>query len=309
MTTKLELNEAQFTHLMSIESHCTSVEISNSLEMEVDAEALIKHLKQVTGTDRIEKLIINYNSSLEDLSILQAFTNLKILYVYGQYIKTFDGIEWFTKGEYIQVQTHRNRRRDISKLSQTKVERMDIYVERMEDYLSAANCENLKKIELYHSAIEPDFIEWKKSSVEEMSFKSCKFKEMGDTALVSRLTKLNVRGCRSFERFKGDNSNIKRLEVDNCRKLDMSTLRTFSGAEALLANSCTQEFNLTDIGRLENVKHLSFMLCNVEVDLINLKDYYPNQESLHISKIKKDFGLQLKRLNPDIKITSSSFEL
>ncbi len=76
----------------------------------------------------------------------------------------------------------------------------------------------------------------------------------------------------------------------------------------LIVNSCTKEMNLTEI-RLKYVKHIDFILCNVEVDLINLKEYFPNIESLHISGMKKEYGLQLKQLNPDVQITSRSFEL
>ncbi|MGO4185141.1 hypothetical protein AB4Z17_28635 [Paenibacillus sp. TAF43_2] len=309
MAADLTIDESHFTRIVNIESQYNSLTISNTLEIEVNAEALIEHLNQMEGTDRIEKLIINYNSSLGDLSVLQAFSSLKILYVYGHKIKSFDGIERLCKGEYIQIQTHRNRRRDISQLSQTKLKRMDIYVEQIEDYSAAARCKHLQTIDIFHSSIEPDFTEWKESPVEKMAFKSCKFKELGNVALISGLTNLSVRGCRSLERFKGDNSSIKRLEVDSCKKLDLSTLKTFKGVEVLIVNSCTKEFKLKEIEGLKEVKILDFILCNVEVDLINLKDYFPNLESMHISSMKKDYGLQLKHLNPDVQITSRSFEL
>ena len=51
------------------------------------------------------------------------------------------------------------------------------------------------------------------------------------------------------------------------------------------------------------------MLCNVEVELVNLKEHFPSLEKLYISGMKKDFGEQLKRLNPDVKIGSYYFEL
>ncbi|MNC30574.1 hypothetical protein D3C75_788620 [compost metagenome] len=77
----------------------------------------------------------------------------------------------------------------------------------------------------------------------------------------------------------------------------------------LIVNSCTKELNLTEIRGLKFVKHINFILCNVKVDLINLKEYFPNIESLHISQMKKDYGMQLKELNPDVEITSRSFRL
>ncbi|MHA6482673.1 hypothetical protein ACX1C1_12305 [Paenibacillus sp. strain BS8-2] len=308
MAEELTIDEAHYTSIVNIASHYKSLRINNLSEIEVNAEAFIEHLNQIEGTDRIEELTIDYNSSLRDLCVLKAFSNLKILCVYGQQIKSFDGIERFCNGQYIEIQTHRNRRRDILQLSKANIKFINLHVERFEDYLAVASCKNLRKIDIFHSSIEPDFAEWKESPVEIMAFKSCRFKELGDLALLSGLTNLSVRGCRNFERFKGDNSSIKKLEVDSCKKLDLSTLQTFRGVEVLVVNSCTKELNLTEITGLKEVKIIEFILSNVEVDLIILKDYFPNLESLHISNMKRDYGLQLKHLNPDVRITSRSFE-
>lgn len=308
MSEELIVDESLFTYLTHIEPQYDSLKISNPSDIQVDAAALIEHLKQMKGIDKIKNLTIEYNSSLKNLDVLRAFTNLKILYVYGPQIQSFDGIEWFSKGEYIQIQTHRNRRRDISRLSQTTVKNIDLFVERIEDISAVAGCKYLKTIDIYRS-MEPNLAEWKESPVESISFKSCKFKELGNTAAISGLNDISVLGCRSLERFKEDNSNIKRLVVDSCKKLDLSTLKTFEGIEVLIVNSCTKEMNLTEIRGLKYVKSINFILCNMEVDLINLKEYFPNIESLHVSGMKKEYGLQLKQLNPDVQITSRSFEL
>ncbi|AKG36404.1 hypothetical protein [Paenibacillus durus] len=308
MSEELIVDESKFTELTTIEPQYESLSISNPSEIQVDVEALITHLKRIKGIDKIEKLIIDYNSSLENISILSAFTNLKSLFIYGHHIQSLDGIESFSKGEYIKIQTHRNRRRDLSQLSNTKVKNIDLFVERKEDFTALARCKDLKTVDIYHS-MEPDLEEWKDVRFESLSFKSCKFKELGNIAAISGLDDISVLGCRSLERFTGDNSNIKRLVLDGSKKLDLSTLKTFEGIEVLIVNSCTKEMNLTEIRGLKYVKHIDFILCNVKVDLINLKENFPNIESLHISQMKKDYGLQLKELNPDVEITSRSFRL
>ncbi|OAB34874.1 hypothetical protein PMSD_14040 [Paenibacillus macquariensis subsp. defensor] len=308
MSQELVLDESQFTQLTHIEPQYDSLKISNPLDTQVNDEALIEHLKQMKGIDKVELLTIDYNSSLKNLGVLIAFVNLKILYVYGQHIQSFDGIEWFSKGEYINIETYRNRRRDISQLSRTKVRRMKLYVERVEDLSAVSGCKFLNTIDIYRS-MEPNLAEWEDVPLENISFKKCKFKELGNIAAIQDLTIVNVIGCRSLERFTGDNSKIKRLVVDGCNKLDLRTLKTFEGIEVLIVNSCSDEMNLTEIGGLKHVKHIDFILCNVQVDLINLKEYFPSIESLHISGMKKEYGLQLKQLNPDVQITSRSFEL
>ncbi|WP_268624558.1 hypothetical protein [Paenibacillus alvei] len=308
MSEELVVDESCFKQLTSIDTHYDSLRITNPSEIQVDGEALIEHLSQMKGIDKIERLIIDYNSSLINLRVVSAFTNLKILYVYGKHIQSFDGIESFTKGSFIRIDTRPNRRRDISQLANTKVTGIDLYVERKEDLSAIAGFKYLKTIDIYCS-MEPDLEEWKDVYFENLSFKRCKFKELGSTAAISGLTDISVLGCRSLERFTGDNSRITRLVVDGCKKLDLRTLKTFEGIETLIVNSCTQEMNLTEIGGLEHVKHIDFILCQVHVDLIHLKEYFPKLESLHISRMKKDFGLQLKELNPDVKITSGSFSL
>lgn len=308
MLQELVLEEGRFTELTHIDEQYDSLKITNMSDIKPDAEALTDHLQQIEGIDRIRTLTINYNSSLTDLRVLRAFTNLKSLFVYGHQIISFDGIEWFNNGKNIIIETHRNRRRDISQISQTKVENVYLQVERMEDFSALAGCKYLKHVDIFHS-MEPNFEEWKTMPAESVSFKSCKFKELGNLSMVPNLKELDVLGCRSLEKFIGDNSNIKRLVVDSCKKLDLSTLKTFEGVEVLIVNSCAKAMNLIEIGGLKYVRSINFILCNVEVDLINLKEYFPNIEKLYISGMKKEFGEQLKQLNPDVKIGSYSFEL
>lgn len=309
LSEELIIDESKFTELTTIEPQYDSLSISNPSNIEVDAEALMEHLQQMKGIDRIKTLTIDYNSSLKNLSILRVFTNLRGLFVYGQHIKSLDGIEFFNKGEYIKIQTHRNRHRDLSLLSNTKVEYIDLFAERKEDLTAIAGFKDIKILDIYHSPIEPDFEEWKDVRIENLSFKSCKFKEFGNTTAASALDDLSILGCRSLERFTGDNSNIKRLVLDGSKKLDLRTLKTFAGIETLIVNSCTQEMNLAELAGLDKVKHIDFILCQVQVDLIQLKEHFPQIESLHISQMKKGYGMQLKELNPDVKITSNSFRL
>lgn len=308
MSTEIEVEESDFTHLVHIEPQYDSLRISNSLGVEIDPDAFIEHLRKVEGMDRIRRLIINYNSTLTNLNVLCTFTKLRILHIYGQYIKTFEGIEWFDKGEYILIETHRNKRRDISQLSKTQVKSIDLIVERVEDLTAIAECRSLKKLDLNRS-MEVDLTQWRSVPFEFIGFRRGKFKELGNIAAIPELKEIYVLGCRALERFTGDNSNITRIIVDGCKKLDLRTLSSFEKIETLIVNSCPNEMNLCELGELKYVKHLDFILCNVQVDIIELKLYFPNLESLHISRMKKEYGMQLKQLNPDIEITGSSFRL
>jgi len=309
MSEELEIDETNYKEMLSIDESCESMTISNESELELDdAEGLIEHLKKIHGLDRITKLTINYNSTLRDLKVLSAFSNLKVLYILGKRIRTFHGIESFSQGNYIRIDTYRNRRRDISELFRAHVIWMDLYVERPEDIDAISLCGQLKQLDVYRS-MEIDLHKWRRVPFESIQFKRGKFVQLGGTAAISSLHEISVLGCRSLERFTGDNSRITRLTVANCKQLDLRTLNTFESIEVLIVNSCTKELNLTDIGGLKYVKHIMFILCNVQVDLIDLKEYFPSLESLHISKMKKEFGLLLKELNPDVQIGSDSFQI
>lgn len=308
MSTEIKVEETDFVQLTSIESHCDSLRISNSLNVGIDDTVLIEHLSKVDGIGQIEHLIINYDSSLSNLNVLSAFPNLRTLSVYGQHMKTLEGIERFDKGEYISIETYRNKERDISQLCKAQVKSLNIMVERVKDLLAIAECQSLRKLDLTHS-MEIDVTQWRNVPLEFIAFRKGKFKEIGNLAAIPHLKEIYVLGCRNLERFTGDNSNITNMIIDSCKKLDLRTLNTFKKIERLVVNSCSHEINLSELGRLQYVKHLSFILCNASVDLIQLKTYFPKLESLHISNMKKAYGMQLKEMNPDVKITSRSFTL
>jgi len=247
------LDEARFTELTHIDMQQSKLEITNPSDIKSDADALIEHLEKVKGIDRIKHLTIDYNSSLTDLRILQAFPGLEYLNVYGKHIMTFDGIEWFKNGEYLWIQTEKNWRRDISQITLAKFKRLTIFVERPEDLTAIGGCRELEDVELSRS-MEPNFEEWTNMPAATVSFKSCRFKELGNFSLVPNLKDLIIIGCRNLEKFKGDNSNVKWMIVEGSRKLDLRSLRTFSSVEVLTVNNCTQPMNLSEISGLEHVR-------------------------------------------------------
>lgn len=308
MFMETSVDESNFTEIVLLETQYDCVTISNQQGIEVDEYAFIEHWKNVGGVEHVRILKIDYNSSLKNVNILSAFPNVKNLILSGQHITSLEGIEWFKNGEYICIDTYNNRRRNIARISQTKVEHILLYVERIEDLSAIAECKYLTSLELYRS-MQLDLTTWSSIPLNLMVFKRGKFNDLGDTAAIPSLKNINVIGCRKLEHFTGDNSRITRLLIDACKKLDLRTLKTFEGIEALIVNSCPYEMNLTEIGGLEKVKHIDFILCNIQVDLINLKEYFPNIESLHISNMKKEYGMKLKELNPDVLITSRSFSL
>ncbi len=302
MTLELIIEESNFHDLKGIEPGYDSIEFTNRLGIEVNSDALVDYLGTVEGTGQIQSLSIDWCSLLKDLKVIKAFPNLRYLNVYGYQITALDGLEWFQQGEFIHIWTESNHRRRISKISEAPIKRLILQYARAEDLEDIAECLTLNDLELSRSR-DLDFSKWTRVPLESLSLKKGKFKELGNTTDVSSLKWIWVLGCRNLERLTGDNSKIIRLLIDNCKKLDLRTIQTFQGIESLIVNGNPNEIGLTEIGELKQLKSLSLINCNVQVDTSNLKRHFPRLEKLHISNMKKEQAIELSQSNPDIKFS------
>ncbi|MEX2414583.1 MAG: hypothetical protein WD424_00450, partial [Paenibacillaceae bacterium] len=280
---------------------------SNSLGIEVDSIALADYMSTVEGISQIQSLSISYSSLLKDLKVVKAFPNLRYISVYGYQITSLDGLEWFQHGEYIDITTEKNRRRSITKISDAPIKRMSLHFARSEDLDDIAECLTLNYLEIFRSK-DLEFSKWNRVPLESLGIKQGKFKELGNTAAIISLKDISVLGCRSLERFTGNNNRITRLLIDNCKKLDLQTIQTFQGLETLIVNGNPNEIGLTEIGELKQLKSLTLIMCNVRIDTSNLKRYFPRLEKLHISNMKKEQAIELSQSNPDIKFSGRSFK-
>lgn len=114
-----------------------------------------------------------------------------------------------------------------------------------------AECLTLNDLDLFRSK-DLEFSKWNRVPLESLGLKQGKFKELGNTADIIRLKDIRVLGCRSLERFTGDNSRITWMLIDNCKKLDLQTIQTFQSIETLIVNGNPSEIGLTEIGELSN---------------------------------------------------------
>lgn len=304
---ELIVEESNFRDLKRIAAGYDSIEFSNSLGIEVNSKALADYLCAVEGIDQIQTLSINYSSQLKNLMVIKAFPNLRYLNIYGYQITSLDGLEWFQQGEFIHIWTESNHRRRISKIPEAPIKRLILQYARAEDLEDIAECLTLNDLEISRSR-DLNFSKWTRVPLESLSLKKGKFKELGNTADVSSLKSIWVLGCRSLERFTGDNSRISRLLIEGCKKLDLRTIHTFQGIESLIVNGNPNEIGLTEIGEFKKLESLSLLNCKVQVDTADLKRHFPRLKELYISNMKKAQAIELKQFNPDIVFTGDSFE-
>ncbi len=221
----IELNESKFSEIKSI-GNFNAMELNNDLNVDVDVNDLCNYLKSLNGIDKITALSINPTSHLKNVEIIKAFPNLKVLYVYGNKIKSLDGIEWFYKGDYIDINICENPERDILKISDSKLKKICLYYQNKEDFDAIANCHFLTEIYITH-CISPDFYKWRNVPLEYIKFSQCDFKELGNMSYVKTLKSVTVAGCNKFERFIGNNSSVNCITIVGCKNLDLNSLNTF----------------------------------------------------------------------------------
>lgn len=299
---ELIVDESNFRKLERIEYGYNAIEITNDLGGELDSASLIDYLCAVEGASQIETLTINYSSQLRDLKVMKAFPNLKNIVVYGYKIVSLEGLEWFKKGQYIDICTERNRGRKIADISRAPIERMNLQFARHEDLEAIGECLTLNSLNLFRST-DLDFSKWRRVPLETLALKQGKFKELGNTTQVESLKNLKILGCRNLERLTCDNSRVTWMIIEGCKKLDLRTIQTFQRIEALIVNGSPNEINLTEIGELKHLESLWLLNCNVQVSTTNLLHQFPKLKELRITNLKKEQVLELARLNPDVKIS------
>lgn len=64
---------------------------------------------------------------------------------------------------------------------------------------------------------------------------------------------MRLLGCCSLERFTGDNSRITWMWIDGSKKLDLRTVQTFQGIEAIAVIGNSNETALSEIVMFKSI--------------------------------------------------------
>ena len=271
-------------------------------------EEIVKYVKKIQNIAKIKKLTIDAFISLEDLELLKHFPDLEVLDIGSEDIASFRGIEHFKKGKLLIVETGKNKKRSLEGIGSLLLETIYIEYGNSGDYEAIKNCLSLKRLAVGRGPA-PDFEMWKDVPLERLKLCNfCKFIELKDMALIPSLKEVSVGAVRKFERFVGDNSNIKNLTVDGCRSFDISSLETCSHLEDLTMGAIPP-VSLDNLPYLEHLKTF-YLLGDVKLDFgkFNLKKKLPNLEMFIPPRGKKDVLKQLSECNEDVVIQHGEFK-
>lgn len=300
---KITIDEAEINLLKRIDSGYDTIEIINETGQIIDGNMIADYFRQIPGINKIISLEISYNSNLEDLMVIKGFPNLKSIDISGHKIKTLDGLEYFRNGCNLYINTEKNSYRNITNISQAPITKLTLWYEKKEDFDAIGTSTTIKNLEL-GSSPQPPFDKWRNLPIEYLKLSGGKFKEFGDTTLTKHLIKIFLINCRLLERLVGDNSRVVWMVIDGCTRLDISTIKSFNNLKTLWILKNQIEVPLSVFGALRNLESLKLVKCNLNIDILNLREAIPNLKELHIMNLKKEQLLELRRLNPEVVITN-----
>jgi len=297
MSNELVIDESKYKEIKSVTGQ-TQIELRNSLGIEVGVNELCNHLLTVDGIHAVETLYIGYSSGLKNAEIVKAFPNLQRLFIGGKNIITLDGLEMF-KGRFIDIQLE-HKRRDIAKISAAPIQSLNLVYKKPDDFTAIGNCRSLNDLSIYKNP-SPDMLAWKDVPLSHLRLEG-NFTELSNLSFIKTLKIIYVMYCRNFERFTGDNSNIKHIVVQNCRKFDLHSLDTFQNLEYLDITSCAPEISLASLPDLPSLRFLDFLACKVIYDTYELNRKFPKLEVFDPKKITAEQAVFLSKANAGLTV-------
>jgi hypothetical protein len=300
MLKRLEIDEVYYNSTTSVGDN-TRIDIFNRSDTIVDEEAFYNHLKNLDGIENIIDLNIHWNSRLENVNIIKAIPNLRYISIWSPNVKSYEGIEWFKNADLLAITNGKKIKRSIEKITCAPIKRLVLDYGEKADFDVISRCQFLRNVELIKSQ-SPEFIAWQNVPLEFLRFDLGKFTELSDFNHIKSLYYIMVMGCRKFERFTGDNSNIRSLIIEGCKRFDNRSIVTLTKVDWVAIVDCASEITVSELPDHPTIKWLKIWARKLHFDEYDFKKKFPSLIKLSIKKIKKaDEGL-LKQANPDIEL-------
>lgn len=303
---EIEIEEWDAHSCAAIKPGCNTLALSNDAGKEIDGVSLRDGLASIPGILNIKSLIIEYNSMIKDLAILEAIPALETLDLFGIQLRDLNGLVHFRHGRYLKINTDRNKCRIIKKISETKITKLSLKYGNPGDLEAIGKCLALKELTL-SSCPNLQLDQWQKVPLESMSLSGGSLNVLANTFYIYTLESVLLYGCRKLERFEGDNSNVTWLVIQSCNLLDFRTIAIFSNLEVVDVTGIKNELLLSAFAGLNKLRFLDLHDCKVCIDVTDLKSLTPKLEKLSIYKIKKDKAIEFSKANPGVKVTNGTW--
>lgn len=265
------------------------------------------YIKQMEFKEQVKTLSISYGTVLENLEILKYFSNLERFIVMSHTISSFKGLENFSKGKFLLIETGKDKKRSLTSLSSNlTLEVINLEFGNWGDYEAISKCTSLESIAIGNGPA-PDFKTWSRVPLKFIKFWDyCKFTELKDMNYLPELQEVMIGACRKFECFKGDNSNIKKLIIDGSKRFDIKSLETCPSLEKLNILGSIPLISLDDFPVLKHLKTMELVDIKIDFGKFELEKKMPNLEMIYFTKGTKDEIINLSKNNENILVCKSN---
>jgi hypothetical protein len=300
-------NEGEISVHRNLDDSEDTITLSSQTGQEVDELALARALSRIPGIESIKLLTVQFDSMVKNLRFLEAVPGLETLQLNGRQLQSLDGLEWFSRGRVIGIDTERNRSRNTEKISTTRIGVLIMGWANAGDLETIGRTTTLRRLNLSRCPAL-SFHQWRDVPLETIQLFGGSIEELGDTSVLGNLRKLTLAVHRKLQRFVGDNSNVKELIIQKCYALDVNTLSTFRNLVSLIVTDFKKELPLSTFAGFPRLRKLWLIQCKVVLDKLDLKSTAPDLEDLHILKLPKDRLMELSHANPDVRVSSGDWQ-
>lgn len=303
---EIDIEEWKIPTLKKIGRNYDEITLTNDADKEIEEKQIIDGLIRIKNIDRIKTLKIQYNSKLNDLRLIKAFPALESLYVFSYNIKTFNGIEMFSKGQFLLIDTEKNKKRDIKGIENTKIKKIVLTYAREEDINTISKCKTLDTL-LIHNSPNIDFKKFKTVPINTIQMWAGKIECINEISSIKTIESLTLCRHKKIVNFLGNNSGVKWLLIQYCQQLDFKTIDTFIDLEHITIVGQKNQIKLSTFTGLEKIKSITFLNCKFLIDVRNFSKSLKNIEKLFISNLKKSEAKELSRINENVTVANNSF--
>ncbi len=296
---EIDVDETEAGALASVRARVDTLNLSNHTGKRIDEDALTDALGRARGAERITTVFVQPSSRMTDVRVVRAFPGLEALFVLGSRIRTLAGLELFRRGRYLKVSTGRNTTRDIGALPGAPVSRLTLQFGNPTDLVAIARSRTLRYVDMTN-APELDLPAWGKVPLEALSLWGGGITSLRDTDRVRTLRRLTFNGCRLLERFGGRCENIDWMIVEDCPRLEWSTLRHLSRLRYLAVKS-RAPVSVGILGGLSELREASLLRAE-SAGVRDLARLAPKLEKLYAGGVRDSDARRLSMANPRIVI-------
>ena len=270
---------------------------------------IVRYIEKVKNKEMIISLRISYGTVLENLNILKYFPALRRITIKSKTIKSFEYLEYFKEGKSLQIETGEDKRRNLNYLSSScynTLQSIDLEFGNLGDYEVISNCTSLETA-VIGRGLAPNFKDWSKVPLKSIKFWNyCIFTELEDMAYLSNLDYVMVGACRRFERFKGDNSSIKRLYITGSKRFDITSLKTCPSLKELDIRGSIPLVSLDDLPTLNHLKTLEIVDIKIDFASYELAEKLPSLKRFYFTKGSDEEVIKLSKQNKEILICKNA---